>query len=191
LGTISLFGQPQHSFRDWTRVGYIPQKATQLETRFPVTVEEVVSLGRIAKKGLLGKLDQEDRRAIGESLALVDATAFKKKLIADLSGGQQQRVFIAKALASDPDLLIMDEPTVGIDVESQDRFYELLAKLNQETGKTIIVVSHDIDVIANEVNTIACLNKHLIYHGSPKRFIKEDYLEKLYGKGRKFIIHGH
>jgi len=85
----------------------------------------------------------------------------------------------------------LDEPTVGVDVESQEKFYTLLSHLNKKEGKTIVIVSHDIDVIANEVSTIACINKHLVYHGAPKQFIKEDYIEKLYGKGRKFIIHGH
>ena len=114
-----------------------------------------------------------------------------QRLMSQLSGGQQQRVFIAKALASEPDILILDEPTVGVDVESQEKFYTLLSHLNKKEGKTIVIVSHDIDVIANEVSTIACINKHLVYHGAPKQFIKEDYIEKLYGKGRKFIIHGH
>lgn len=189
-GKIDLFGKPLHRVKDWTHLGYIPQKATQFENRFPITVWETVSLGRIAKKGLFGKFNQEDKKAIDTALNKVDLLPFKDKLLEELSGGQQQRVFIAKALASDPELLILDEPTVGVDSQSQEEFYELLTALNKE-GKTIIIVSHDIDVIANEVTSLACLNKTLIYHGTPKEFIKDDYLEKLYGKNRKFIIHGH
>lgn len=190
-GKIELFGQPIIQFNDWTRIGYIPQKATQLDTRFPITVREVISLGRIAKKGLFGKLNKKDNGVIEKAVSLVGLSELRDTLITDLSGGQQQRVFIAKALASEPDLLILDEPTVGVDVESQEKFYELLSELHKAQGKTIIIVSHDIDVIANEVHTIVCINKHLVYHGSPKEFIKEDYLEKLYGHDRKFIIHGH
>lgn len=190
-GKIALFEQDVAVFKDWTKIGYIPQKATQFETRFPITVEEVVSLGRIAKKGLFGKLNQQDKEVISQTLKMVDLINFREKLITELSGGQQQRVFIAKALACQPDLLILDEPTVGVDVESQEKFYDLLSNLNKKEGKTVIIVSHDIDVITNEVNTVACINKHLIYHGKPKQFIKSDYLEKLYGKSRKFIIHGH
>src|SRR3989344_2045842 len=190
-GQIYLFGRPIGAFKAWTKIGYIPQKATQLESHFPITVEEVVSLGRIAKKGLLGKLSQQDKQVIDHALERVDIVNLKRKLISELSGGQQQRVFIAKALATEPELLILDEPTVGIDSRSQKKFYELLTQLNQKGGKTIIIVSHDINVIANEVSTMACLNKHMVYHGTPKQFIKDDYLEKLYGKGRKFIIHGH
>jgi zinc transport system ATP-binding protein len=189
-GKISLFGKPLHKIKDWTRLGYIPQKATQFENKFPITVWETVSLGRIAKKGLLGKFNREDRKAIDSVLSKVSLLPYQNKLIHELSGGQQQRVFIAKALASDPELLILDEPTVGIDSQSQDEFYELLTQLNKE-GKTIVIVSHDISVIANEVTSLACLNKTLVYHGTPKQFIKEDYLEKLYGKDRKFIIHEH
>jgi zinc transport system ATP-binding protein len=189
-GNISLFGRPRHRVKDWTRLGYIPQKATQFENKFPITVWETVSLGRIAKKGLLGKFNKEDRKVIDHALSKVSLLPYKNKLIHELSGGQQQRVFIAKALASDPELLILDEPTVGIDSQSQDDFYELLTQLNKE-GKTIVIVSHDISVIANEVTSLACLNKTMVYHGTPKQFIKEDYLEKLYGKDRKFIIHGH
>lgn len=189
-GKVSLFGKPLHQIKDWIRLGYIPQKATQFENKFPITVWETVSLGRIAKKGLLGKFNKEDKKAIDDALSKVNLLPYKNKLIDELSGGQQQRVFIAKALASDPELLILDEPTVGIDSQSQEDFYELLTQLNKE-GKTIVIVSHDISVIANEVTSLACLNKTMVYHGTPKQFIKEDYLEKLYGKDRKFIIHGH
>ena len=189
-GKVSLFGKPINKLKNWTKLGYVPQKATQFENNFPITVSEIVSLGRIAQKGLMGKLNKEDKKAVLEALSKVGMLPFKDRLINELSGGQQQRIFIAKALVTDPELLILDEPTVGIDSQSQDEFYDLLTKLNNE-GKTIVIVSHDISVISNEVGCLACLNKTLIYHGTPKRFIKGDYLDKLYGKGRKFIIHGH
>lgn len=189
-GSINLFGKPLHEVRDWTGLGYIPQKATQFENKFPITVWETVSLGRIAKKGLLKKFNKEDKKVIDKALSIVSLHPYKNKLLDELSGGQQQRAFIARALASDPELLILDEPTVGIDSQSQEKFYEILSQLNKE-GKTIVIVSHDISVIANEVTSLACLNKTLVYHGTPEQFIKEDYIEKLYGKDRKFIIHGH
>lgn len=189
-GRVLLFGKPIREFKHWTRIGYIPQKATQFDNHFPITAYEVVALGRTAKKGLFGKFTPQDRQAIAEAMEKAGITDMKTDLVSELSGGQQQRVFIAKALASEPELLVLDEPTVGVDVESQEKFYELLTRLNQE-GKTIILVSHDLDVVANEVKTLACINKHLVYHGAPKEFITQDYLEKLYGKSRKFIIHGH
>lgn len=189
-GHVKLFGKHINQFTDWTKIGYVPQKATYIETSIPINVWEIVSHGRVAKRGVGNFLKKEDDIAIKKALKSVGMETHKDKLITELSGGQQQRVFIAKALASEPELLILDEPTVGVDVSSQDEFYQLLAQLNKE-GLTLIIVSHDIDVIVNEVNKLACLNKKLVYHGTPKDFIKEDYLDKLYGKNRKFIIHGH
>ena len=174
-----------------TKIGYIPQKAAMIESKFPITVEEVILLGRVSQRTLFRPFSKFDHDAVDHALDIVQLSNIKKRLVTDLSGGQQQRVFIAKALASEPEVLILDEPTVGVDIESQENFYELLAELNKKHGLTIIMVSHDVDVVVNEVDTVVCLNKKLIYHGTPKRFIKEDYIDKLYGKGRKFILHGH
>lgn len=190
-GSVKLFGKPVQSFRDWSKIGYIPQKATHIESRFPYTVEEVVLLGRVSKVGMLRRFKAADKKSVGDALQQVDMLPFRKNLVTELSGGQQQKVFIAKGLVSSPAVLILDEPTVGVDVKSQDEFYHLLSRLNKEHRMTVVVVSHDIDVIANEVNSLACVNQTLIYHGEPKEFIKGDYLERLYGQGRKFILHGH
>ncbi len=181
-GEVFLFQKPISKFRDWQKIGYVPQKATQFDKNFPITVEEIVSLGC---------LHTVDYKKIENALDIVEMKKFRKRRISDLSGGQQQRVFIAKALCSNPELLILDEPTVGIDSASQEKFYDILSHLNKDHSITILLVSHDIDVVVNEVNKLVCINKKLVYHGSPKEFIKNDYLEKLYGKGRKFIIHGH
>lgn len=190
-GEVLLFNEPIKKFKEWWKIGYVPQKVTQFDIRFPITVEEVVSLGRIGTVGLGRPLSHHDDIHIHHSLAIVGMSNFKDRHLSELSGGEQQRVFIAKALASDPELLILDEPTVGIDMESQEKFYELLSELNKVHGITIVMVSHDIDVVVNEVSNIVCINKKIVYQGSPKEFIKEDYSEKLYGKGRKFILHGH
>ncbi|MHB1361754.1 MAG: metal ABC transporter ATP-binding protein [Thermoleophilia bacterium] len=190
-GSARLFGQPVKSFRDWSKIGYIPQKATHIESRFPYTVEEVVLLGRISRVGILRRFGAADKKSVDEALGLVDMLQYRKHLVTELSGGQQQRVFIAKGLVSDPAVLILDEPTVGVDLKSQDEFYRLLSRLNREHRMTLVVVSHDVDVIANEVSSLACVNQTLIYHGEPKEFIKGEYLENLYGQGRKFILHGH
>ncbi len=194
-GRISLFNTAVQNFHNWTKIGYVPQKATQFESKIPVTVREVVGMGRVAKAGLFKRLSLNDYHAIDSALEAVGLKNFDERLITELSGGQQQRVFIAKALANEPELLILDEPTVGVDIEVQDEFYQLLAELNKNSLNrnplTLIIVSHDIDVIVNEVNKVACLNKTLVYEGTPKDFIKEDYIEKLYGKTRKFILHAH
>jgi len=85
----------------------------------------------------------------------------------------------------------LDEPTVGVDVKAQDEFYQLIADLNKSKGLTIVMVSHDIDVVVNEVSKLVCVNEELVYHGRPKDFIEKDYVAKLYGKTRRFILHGH
>lgn len=191
VGQVSLFGKPLHQFREQSRLGYVPQKATTIETQFPVTVAEVVAQGRFARAGLLHRLRATDKRAIAHALHLVNMSFAKDRLIQELSGGQQQRVYIARALASEPQLLILDEPTVGVDIESQEEFYDLLAHLKKEKSLTLMMVSHDVDVVVNEVNKLVCINKRLVYHGSPTQFIKGDYLEKLYGQKRSLILHGH
>ncbi|HSW98448.1 MAG TPA: metal ABC transporter ATP-binding protein [Candidatus Saccharimonadales bacterium] len=180
-GTITLFGTPRDKFRGWHRIGYVPQRFGSGDFKLPVTVAEVVGFG--APRG--------DKSRVAESLAQVGMEVYARRRLRELSGGQQQRVFIAKALASRPEILILDEPTAGVDVHAQDGFYQLLAALNKAHGLTIILVSHDIDVVVNEVSKLACINEALVYHGHPKDFIEKDYLTKLYGKTRKFILHGH
>ena len=178
-GEVLLFGQKTTKFKDWQKIGYVAQKAGFNPTGFPITVEEVIAMAG-------GKKEE-----IEEVLKLTDILDKKKKLLSELSGGQQQRVFIARALLNKPELLILDEPTVGIDSQSQIKFYELLRKLNRENELTLILVSHEIDVVAKEVNSVACINKNLIYHGHPQELLKSDLIEKLYGKHQRLIAHQH
>lgn len=190
-GQVHLFGQPATHFHERFRLGYVPQKISYGDVPFPVTVAELVMEGRVARAGLWRRLTTTDRQAVDQALASVGMASTHQRLLRELSGGQQQRVFIARALASQPELLILDEPTVGVDRESQEEFYELLSQLRQEKALTLVMVSHDVDVVLNEVNKLICVNKQLVYHGSPQRFIKGDYLEKLYGQKRSLILHGH
>ncbi|MBI5728796.1 MAG: metal ABC transporter ATP-binding protein [Candidatus Magasanikbacteria bacterium] len=190
-GSVKLFGQPMEKFKAWPRIGYVPQKAVQFDAAFPATVEEVVAMGRAARRGLLHPLTQMDREKITNALVQVDLAAERKRLIGDLSGGQQQRVFIARALAGEPEVIFLDEPTAGVDVKAQEQFYALLKKFNQTLGLTLLLVSHDIDVVANEATELACINQALVYHGAPQAFVKGDYLNQLYGKETKFILHDH
>jgi len=100
-------------------------------------------------------------------------------------------IFLARAFAGEPKMLILDEPEVGIDIAGQEEFYTFLDKLNQESGLTIIFVSHDIELISHSVKSVLCLNRRLLCHGSPREFIKEEYIDQLYGKKVKFIFHEH
>lgn len=190
-GSIKLFGQDITNFKDKSKIGYVPQKLVNLDTNFPATVEEVVAMGLYPKKPPFTLLDKSDRGKINIALERVDLVDLRNKLIGELSGGQQQRTFIARSLVSDPEIIFLDEPTVGVDIKAQENFYTLLEKLNREFDLTLVLVTHDIDVVVNESTQLACINQTLIYHGSPKEFIKGDYLEKLYGKNVKFIVHDH
>ena len=190
-GEVRLFGKPLHEFKDWQKLGYVSQKAVNFDPLFPVTVWEVVAMGRLNRRGLGRSLRAEDEKAIDKALEEVGMSDFRRRLIGDLSGGQQQRVFIARALAEEPSVIFLDEPTTGVDVETQEQFYKLLAKLNRERDLTLVLISHDVDMIAHEATEIACINQSLVYHGEPKEFEKGDYLETLYGKDIRRVDHHH
>lgn len=190
-GTVELFGTNVERFREWWKVGYVAQKAASFNSGFPATVEEVVFTGRAPRRGLFRFFTGEDRVAVHEALDRVGMLAFKDRLIGRLSGGQQQRVFIARALVSRPELLILDEPTVGVDVHAESQFYRLIRELRSEMGLTVILVSHDIGAVAHEVTSLACLNRKLFYHGSPGEFGTEEQLCELYGHHVRHVHHHH
>lgn len=190
-GTVRLFGDDISTFRNWEKIGYVAQKAVNFDHNFPITVFEVVQMGRLAQKGLFKSLTSQDHEIVKKSLEQVEMWEYRDRLIGDLSGGQQQRVFIARALATQPEIIFLDEPTVGVDAKTQEEFYSLLRKLNQKLDLTLILVSHDINVIAHEATELACVNRTLIYDSNPKEFIKNDGLRKLYGDQVKFIMHNH
>lgn len=191
-GSISLFGIPISQFKDWSKIGYVPQRLGQKETTFPATVYEIVSLGYFSKLNFFQQpANSEKNKQIQKAMEIADVWNIRHEMITQLSGGQQQRVFIAKSLVSKPELLILDEPTVGVDVETQEKFYNFLHHLNTVHNLTLVIVSHDIEVVVNEVNKVACLNKTLICDVPPKQFIQEDYFTQVYGKSRRLLLHNH
>jgi len=190
-GKVSILGESNHKSQSKRRIGYVPQKASQADTQFPATVEEVVKSGRTPRLGIFHYLKNKDYKAVKKALELSGIYHLRHRLMSKLSGGERQKVFIARALAAEPEILILDEPTGAIDVASQSSFYHFLAELNKSQNLTVVIVSHDIDVVAKEVSNVVCLNRGLVCHGSPADFIKDEYLEKLYGKKVKFILHGH
>ncbi|MFZ2187096.1 MAG: metal ABC transporter ATP-binding protein [Candidatus Moraniibacteriota bacterium] len=171
-GEVRLFGQKISDFKAWHKVGYVPQKATHFDAGFPATVEEVVLMGRYARRGLFARTTQEDRRLVKEALQHVDMWAYKKRLIGDLSGGQQQRVFIARAIVSLPEVIFLDEPTTGIDKQAQDDFYTLLRKLNSELGLTLVLITHDIERVTREAMHIAWIDRTLESYSSPEEYLR-------------------
>jgi zinc transport system ATP-binding protein len=172
-GTVKINGKPLKSFSDWSQIGYVPQKATNIETEFPATVEEVVAMGLLSTKKFPKMLDSDDYGKVAEALRTVQMEDFASDRIGELSGGQQQRVLIAKAMICNPDILFLDEPTTGIDAQSQDKFYGLLGKLNSQ-GVTIVLVSHDVGRITRYVTKIASINQRLQFYGTHAEFCSHD-----------------
>ena len=189
-GEVRIFGEPQSSFKSRHLIGYVPQRSLS-DYYFPATVDEIVRSGRTARLGLFRRISREDAIAIERVMEVTDVGRLRGRLIGQLSGGERQRVFIARALASEPKILILDEPDVGVDINAQEKFYSFLEDLNSNTGITILLISHDIDVVAHQAKTILCLNRRLVCHGPPRDFITEEYMQKLYGKQVRFILHGH
>jgi zinc transport system ATP-binding protein len=181
-GAIKLFGKDINDFKQWSKIGYVPQK-TYIEMNFPVTVEEMVAMGRYGKRGLFHFPTKEDKEKTLDALAQVDMLEYKDRQINDLSGGQQQRVIIARALATEPEIIFLDEPTVGVDIKTQKQFYTLLRKLNRELDLTLVLVSHELDVVAHEATELGYINRTLEYYGNPEEFIKGAYFHELIGKG--------
>src|SRR5256712_3830540 len=190
-GRIKLFGLDVRSFREWARIGYVPQKATAFDARFPASGLEAVISGRSGVAGIGHRFGGRDRAAAEEALQTVGMFEFRGRPIGRLSAGQQQRVFIARALASRPQLLLLDEPTVGVDVDAQEQFYSLLRHLNREVGTTLVLVSHDVSVVAEEVTQLACLNRRLVFHGSPEDAMRSGALAQLYRAESLVVAHHH
>lgn len=188
-GAIRLFGQELHRFHERARVSYVRQRSWDFERNFPAAVEELVRMGRVPRLrwGLWGRADTE---AVDRAMRAVHIEGLRARPISALSGGQQQRVFLARALAQEPDLLLLDEPTAAVDPKVEAEFYELLAHLNREQGLTIVLVSHDIEAIVKQVTKIACLNKKLLFCGTPQECLASDLLERVYA-GRKLVQHQH
>ncbi len=189
-GTIRLFGQIRPDIKTRARIGYVPQHVVQASGAFPTTVFEVVLSGRIAQRGIGRFLTTEDRKAAIEALRSVDLLDKKNDDVSTLSGGQRQRVFIARALAANPDILILDEPVTGVDSLSRDRFYAVLRDTNKKHNMTIILVSHDLDVIAQEAQMVLCINGTLTCHGKPNDIKTMEHLKEMYGENVKFV-HNH
>ena len=171
-GEINLFGSDiRQNKKMLQRIGYVPQKKS-VEQAFPATVSEIVSLGMIGNK--------INTESIDSAIEFVELGAYRNKRIGELSEGQQQRVIIAKALVKQPDLLILDEPTTGIDSAAQQRFYDLLTKLNKDKGITIVWSSHDMNAVEKLASKVACIDRKLFFHGESEDFFGNEERMKSY-----------
>ncbi len=165
-GTVRVFGRSGGKAADGARIGYLPQRA-RLIGEAPVTVREVVSTGRLAPAGIWGPLRRADREAVERAIGTVGLTGRADSPLRTLSGGMQQRALIAKALASEPTLLALDEPTTGVDAESQESLGTLLEELRSQLGVTILYVSHEFGAVEHVVDRIVLVRGGIVYDGPP------------------------
>lgn len=190
-GSIKIFGKDIADFKEWHKIGYVPQRASHVDASFPATVLDVVKMGRTAKRGFFGRYTQEDATCVEDAMKKMDVYDIKEKMIGTLSGGQRQRVMIARALASKPEVLILDEPNTGVDVKSQQRFYELLRQLNRDEKITIIFITHDIGVIADDIKRVFTINRKLLTCNNPKEALSCKDMSRLYGIDAHLLSNHH
>jgi zinc transport system ATP-binding protein len=170
-GTVALFGRPPSRLRERWRIGYVPQR-TPIASEAPATVEEIVAAGRLSRSGWWRPRTTADRDVVHHALESVGLAGLARRPINELSGGQQQRAFIARAFASEPELLVLDEPIAGVDAESQRRFRDSLTHLIREHRAGVLLVSHELTAVADEVDRIVVLKGTVLFDGPPSRLMR-------------------
>jgi zinc transport system ATP-binding protein len=190
-GFVKLLGEEIETFNQWEKVGYVPQKATNIDSLFPVSVKEVVAMGLLSSKKFPRFIRKRDEEAIDQALEHVNLQDFRNRRIGELSGGQQQRVFIARAIVNKPVVLFLDEPTTGVDAETQELFYSMLGTLNQANKITIAIITHDLGIVNKRVNKIACLNQRLVFHGTHDDFCNSSVVQELLRGEYHLVCHRH
>jgi len=190
-GEILINGTKISNFNNWRQIGYVPQKVSQSTISFPATVQEIVESSVKINKKPWEKLTGFETRSLEKAIEISDIEHLLNRQIHDLSGGERQRVFLARSLATQPKILILDEPTVGVDAATQDKFYEFLKHLNKNHKITILFVSHDLPVVSKQTSRVLCLNHQLFEDQDPKDLLHTDFMEKVYGNNFRFITHHH
>ena len=171
-GNIRLFGQDIKKFRDWQQVSYIAQSPAQQNRNFPVLVKEVVSMGLLAQKSSFWPwLTGAEGEQIRDTLAAVGMPGYEERFFGSLSGGQKQKILLARALVSGSRLLLLDEPTSGIDADAKEELYALLRDINKERGNTVVMVSHDMELAAKAADKALCLEKGGMCYWGPAQEI--------------------
>jgi len=190
-GTIRFFNEDISTFSQWERVAFVSQDATNFDPQFPLSVSELVALGRVNRKNIGRRLHATDRDAVDEALRFMGISEIAHKRIGELSGGQKQRVFVAKALVRDPDILFLDEPVAGIDANMLEGFYKKLSDLNSEKGITILLVSHDLTAVFCRMSKVMCVNREVNIGDITKDIDPDTLLKKAYGEHFHFVFHEH
>lgn len=187
-GTVKLFGT-QELTKNLKYVGYVPQSAQARDANSPFSVLETVMLGRTPHAGLFHGVGEQDRQKVVEVLKMFGIFELKDRRIGQLSGGQSQRVFLAKAMVAEPKLLLLDEPTSGVDTTSKGEFYRILERLNKEKGITVILSSHDIGVITKIANRVLCINRSQFFCGKKADFSANTEIHKVYDHPVELMDH--
>jgi ABC-type Mn2+/Zn2+ transport system ATPase subunit len=182
-GTIRVFGREPGS-RD-VSIGYVPQR-TGVPDGFPLSVEEVVLMGRYARVGWVRRAGRPDHEAAAAALERVKLADRAARRFSELSGGQQRRALIARALVAEPRLLLLDEPTAGLDPAAQARFYDLCCQLQREEGLTLLAASHDVEVVARHAETVLLIDRTVRALGPPADVLRSEQLDRVYD-----FPHGH
>jgi len=187
-GTIKLFGSTDLT-KNLKYVGYIPQSAQARDPNLPFSVYETVMLGRTPIVGLFHGIKDLDKQKVEETLKTFGIYELKDRKIGQLSGGQSQRVFLAKAMVAEPKLLLLDEPTSGVDATSKKEFYSILDRLNKERGITVVLSSHDIGVITKIANRVLCINRSQFFCGANEDFAADIEIHRLYDHPVELMEH--
>ncbi|MCP4633814.1 MAG: ABC transporter ATP-binding protein [candidate division Zixibacteria bacterium] len=183
-GKIEVFGAAPDKAR--SNVGYMPQ-SFQFDAKFPIRVIDIVLMGRIVKNSQIGPYKDEDKAIAMKALEEVELSHVKNASFSSLSGGQKQRVLIARALAIEPKLLLLDEPTANIDPNVRNELHDLLVKLNEKI--TIITVTHDVGFVASHVNKVICVNRNVHIH--PTSEVTSELISNVYGNDINIVKHDH
>jgi zinc transport system ATP-binding protein len=170
-------------------IGYVPQEEN-VDPEFPVTARDVVEMGLYGSLGLFSTIGAVERGQVDRALALVGMEEYASRRIGELSGGQKQRVFIARSVVARPRLLLLDEPTTGVDVKARDDFYRRLSDLMESLSLTIILASHDLEVVPAKVDEIICINQSVFVHAPPDEVSETDVFRRAYGCELEFMMHG-
>ena len=192
-GRVVLFGVPVENFREWRRIGYLPQSMRLSNPAFPATVEEIVRLGLLPHKRFPRRVGgRRDAPVVEQALEALGIAGLRRRLIGELSGGQQQRALLARAIVGRPELLILDEPTTALDPETRERFYALLGELHRENGTTVILVTHDTGTIGAQATRLIYVDRRIIFNGTLDDFCHSGEMTAFFGEASQHLIcHRH
>ena len=189
-GAISLWDAPLAGFRDWRKIGYLPQAAQLPFRRFPADVREVVASGRLAHLRFPKRLAAADQSAIERALDLLDLRPLARRMVGERSAGQFQRVCLARALAAEPELLILDEPTSALDPAFREQFYALLARLNRERKTAILLVTHDSATVGAYASRLVYIDQQIVFDGTFPDFCRSPRMTDYFGAAAQHLLCG-